>query len=383
MMYSVNSYGRMMADTIRMDAYTRALRRHITSDSVVLDIGAGTGIFSLLACKLGARKVYAVEYNDAIQVGREIAGENRYADRIEFIQADTRDISLPEQVNIIIADLRGTVPYFGGLVSVIADARERFLAPNGIIIPQTDRMWITLVDAPDIYRRQIQPWEDNDFGLSMQAVQRSLANTITKVRFKPEHLITRPQQWAMLDYRSETNPHVTADLTWTMERDCEVHGLAVWFDSQVADDIQYSNEPGKTELIYGQGFLPWSEPANLTVGDSVEVKLRGKLIGDEYVWSWRTQICSADDASQLNYEFNQSSFFSTPLSPDKLRRQQADFVPVLNEDGEIARMIITAMQDKSSHNDIAKHLMTNFPERFTDRQVATTHVGDFFNRYSK
>ncbi|MDH3444335.1 MAG: 50S ribosomal protein L11 methyltransferase, partial [Deltaproteobacteria bacterium] len=56
-MYSIFDYGSMIADHVRMDAYARALRRAVTADSVVLDIGTGTGIFALLACQFGARRV--------------------------------------------------------------------------------------------------------------------------------------------------------------------------------------------------------------------------------------------------------------------------------------------------------------------------------------
>jgi|SRR5438105_12126415 len=76
----------MVGDGVRSDAYARALRECIRPNSIVLDIGTGVGIWALLACQFGARRVYAIEPNDVIQVAREIAAANGYADRIEFIQ---------------------------------------------------------------------------------------------------------------------------------------------------------------------------------------------------------------------------------------------------------------------------------------------------------
>ena len=62
------------------------MRQHcadaVTPNSVVLDIGAGTGIFALLACRYGARRVYAVEPDDAINLAREVAAANGYSDRL-------------------------------------------------------------------------------------------------------------------------------------------------------------------------------------------------------------------------------------------------------------------------------------------------------------
>ena len=58
-MYSLADYGTMIADRVRLDAHAEALRRVVTPASIVLDVGAGTGVMSLLACKFGARRVYA------------------------------------------------------------------------------------------------------------------------------------------------------------------------------------------------------------------------------------------------------------------------------------------------------------------------------------
>src|SRR5687767_13382746 len=53
-MYGLPGYGRMIADPVRMTAYEAALRRVVGPGSVVADIGAGPGIMSLIACRLGA-----------------------------------------------------------------------------------------------------------------------------------------------------------------------------------------------------------------------------------------------------------------------------------------------------------------------------------------
>ena len=74
-MYSLAGYGKMIADKVRMDAYSQALRRAVKPGSVVVDIGAGTGICAMLACRFGARKVYAIEPDDAIHVARDRPGQ--------------------------------------------------------------------------------------------------------------------------------------------------------------------------------------------------------------------------------------------------------------------------------------------------------------------
>src|SRR6266571_1164439 len=110
--YDIYSYGRMIQDSIRTGAYAEALRRSISPNSVVLDLGTGVGIWALVACQLGARKVFAVDANDAIQVAREIAAVNGYTDKIEFIQNLSTRITLPEQADVIVTDMHGIVPMF-------------------------------------------------------------------------------------------------------------------------------------------------------------------------------------------------------------------------------------------------------------------------------
>ena len=53
----------MMNDHPRNEFYEAALRRHVTADSVVLEIGAGSGLLSIIAASLGARQVVAIEAN--------------------------------------------------------------------------------------------------------------------------------------------------------------------------------------------------------------------------------------------------------------------------------------------------------------------------------
>ncbi len=130
-MYSVAVYGEMMGDAVRMRAYAQALREAVRPGSVVLDIGTGTGIFAMLAARFGARRVYAIEPADAIQVARDIAAANGCADRIEFIQGLSTEVSLPERADVIVSDLRGVLPLYQRHLPSIVDARDAVADARG------------------------------------------------------------------------------------------------------------------------------------------------------------------------------------------------------------------------------------------------------------
>src|ERR1700733_1423838 len=99
-MYSLFDYQTFVANRVRTEAYALALRQAIRPGCICLDIGTGTGFFAVLACRLGARKVIAVEPEDAIQVAREVAAANGCAERITFIQDLSTRVCLEERADV-------------------------------------------------------------------------------------------------------------------------------------------------------------------------------------------------------------------------------------------------------------------------------------------
>src|SRR6186713_2546260 len=125
----------MIRDEVRTRSYVEALRRTVRPDSVVVDIGTGPGILAMTACRFGARRVYAIEPDDVIELAREIAADNGFGERIEFIQAISTEVELPERADVVVAEIHGVLPLFGRSLATLIDARERFLAPSGAMVP--------------------------------------------------------------------------------------------------------------------------------------------------------------------------------------------------------------------------------------------------------
>src|SRR5215470_8951510 len=151
--YSLRNFGDMNADVDRFGAYSKAIAKAVRPGDIVAEIGCGPGVFALLACRAGARRVYAIETDPIVEVARQLAAANGLADRIEFFQSDSRRTELPERVNVIISDIRGILPFYDHAIPSLEDARERFLAPGGIVIPQRDVLKAAVLEADEFYSR--------------------------------------------------------------------------------------------------------------------------------------------------------------------------------------------------------------------------------------
>jgi protein arginine N-methyltransferase 1 len=379
-MYSVFNYGQMIADRRRMAAYEQALRQAVRPGCVVLDIGTGTGILALLACKLGARRVYAIEPNDAIALARELAAANGCAGAIAFIQERSTNVVLPEPVDVLVSDLRGILPFYPGNVAAVADARRRFLAPGGILIPRRDELWAAVVEAPDLHDACVRPWEQTGFGLDMKPALRLITNTWRKARVERDQLLVEPRCWATLDYARVESASVAADVTWTVARAGIAHGLVLWFDATLADGVGFSNAPGEPEMIYGSAFFPWSAPVALAAGDTVAVALEARQVGQDYVWRWDSQVLAHGDPGHVRARFRQSDFFAEPQSAARLRQHAAGAVPAPNQEIRITRFILEQIDGKTSLGDIAARAAHRFAQRFSTWQSALTRAAEEVER---
>lgn len=77
--------------------------------SVVVDVGTGSGILSIIAAKLGASRVYGVDAADGtVEIATANAERHGVADQVEFAQGDMFEPLDPDiEVDVIIGDVSG------------------------------------------------------------------------------------------------------------------------------------------------------------------------------------------------------------------------------------------------------------------------------------
>src|SRR5262249_29797507 len=130
------------------------LKKVVKPNSIVLDIGSGSGIWAIAAARLGAKRAVALEMDPLLAgVIRGLAAENGVAGRVEVISADSRALLLPREFDVVISETVGNLAFDEQIVSIMADARRRFLKPGGDVIPQS----VSLMVAPANLSRERVP----------------------------------------------------------------------------------------------------------------------------------------------------------------------------------------------------------------------------------
>src|SRR5689334_7836260 len=125
----------MLADSDRVSAYERAIAAVVRPGDVVVDLGAGTGILSLLAARAGARRVYAIECGTIADAARAVIDASPYGDVVELVRGRVEEVELPERGDVAITETIGGELLDEDIEGILAAAREHLLVPGAREIP--------------------------------------------------------------------------------------------------------------------------------------------------------------------------------------------------------------------------------------------------------
>lgn len=365
-----------------MDAHARSIARAVKPGDVVLDLGSGTGVFSLLAVRAGAKHVYAVDTNPAIWLIPELAAENGAAGKITIHHGSSLEFEPPEKVDVIIADMRGTSPLHGGQTSALRDARTRWLKPGGIMIPARDRLFVEVVESEYLAGRLARGWESFErLGLSATAARASVLNAVYNDSACPllaSDGLTTAAEWATLDYASYDGSVLDGTVELAVTRGGTANGLAVWFEANLLDDITYRTAPGWS-LAYSRVYLPLLEPVRVEAGERARVTVRADARGDR--WAWETELFDAKGGARAR--FKQSTFFGNPTAPQALLRSATTHQPVLSDKGERLKRLLAAMDGKRTVAELVEELERTLPPGSALRGKLLEEVRDAVDSYAR
>ena len=120
------AFGTGTHETTRMCA--QLLEKYIKKGDAVIDIGCGTGILSIIAGKLGASHITAVDVDEvAVRVTKENCINNNVENLVNSFKGELKDIKT-KKVDIVIANIIAAV------IIDISDMIPKFLKEGGYFI---------------------------------------------------------------------------------------------------------------------------------------------------------------------------------------------------------------------------------------------------------
>ena len=81
--------------------------------------------------------MYAVEASAMAEISKDIIEDNMLSDAITVIAGRIEDVSLPCMVDIIVSEWMGFYLVHESMMRSVLIARDRFLKPSGIMIPES------------------------------------------------------------------------------------------------------------------------------------------------------------------------------------------------------------------------------------------------------
>jgi len=381
----LDEHRQYLADTARVSAFRQAIEEVVTPGDVVLDLGAGTGILGLMACRAGAKRVYAVDEGPIIGLAHEVAAANGFQDRITHVKGLSTRVELPERVDVVLADQIGRFGFESGILEYFGDARARFLKPAGVMVPNEIGLVVAPVESPELFG-QVEFWGRTPAGYDFRPALPIAANTGYPARFDPAHLLGAPVRAISLRLSTaSTAAALSAEVTLVAARPGILHGLGGWFEAQLSSSVTLTNSPLAAQPIFRmQVFFPIARPVPLEERDQIGVRLR--ILPAGAIVSWTVDVRDGRDGYGSDRvskgRFAHSTFQGMLICKEDLERTNLQFVPRLSPWGEARRSVLELCDGRRALGDIEREVHRRHPALFQSHAEAAAFVTEVVTRYA-
>lgn len=370
----VDAHRAFLSDRARLAAYEAAILQLVRPGDVVVDLGAGSGILGLFACRAGASRVYAIEPSGLIEFARAIAADNGVGDRICWVHKPASEVELPERADVLVGDFAGRMGFDAGVFEFYALAR-RWLKPGGLVIPSRITIAAAPVDAADAHAKAAF-WKSPVAGFDVSGALKWTLNTGYPIAFDAAHLIGTT---VSASFDTTSAPALLAiEGRSVARRQGLVHGVGAWFTAAMADGIEMTNAPGADARIHRRNvFLPLESPVAVEAGDSIEVAIR--IRPADMLVSWRVAFPACGDGHVERH----STLNGMLITRDDLRATDPAARPRLTARGEGRRTLLELCDGARPLRDIERAMFERHRQLFASPADAEAFVAEVMTRYAE
>jgi protein arginine N-methyltransferase 1 len=375
-MYTIEEHRVLVSDQLCQERYRQAISQTVKGGDLVLDLGTGTGIHALFACQAGAKRVYAVEQSEIIDLARGISRANGFQDKIVFIQGLSSQVKLPEEVDVIVTNLG-----FRGTLSFLPEIRERFLKAGGTVIPEATELFCVPLEWPVAYDELVEFWSRDQYGMTFAPLHQVAVNEGHGRNFTEDRFLAAPSSVGRLDLRTVTATQIGGEACFHVSRRGTFHGLGVWYTLWLNGDIAVSTAPplAHPSPPWGQSFFPIERPVQVRPGERITVKIKAfSFTTAEAVWTWEVRVEGDGRAAT----FTHSTFQGLPLSRESLRKQAPDYTPSPTPLGHAARLVLDLCDGETPLAEIEREVVRSHSTLFRTPQDAAAFVARVLRKYA-
>jgi protein arginine N-methyltransferase 1 len=261
----------MLADNARNQAFEKALKKVIVpGETVVADIGSGTGFLSFLASKLGAKECIGYEQGGMFAVGKALAEKNGIKN-CKFIHKHSAQVKNPVKADVVVSETLGNFALEEHIIENMHDARERFLKPGGTLIPCALTQFVAPV-VTDRLTRSIDTWGGIGFGLDLSLLRDRTFHNVYVRRITQADLLggdDAVQTLDSIDFKKPNESQRELSVQWKITADHSVFGFAVWWEALLVPGVSLSTSPLAPPTHWEQIFLPLPSPLVVQSGDAL------------------------------------------------------------------------------------------------------------------
>lgn len=258
----------ILADRVRNDLFGRALASVIRKgETVVADIGSGTGFLSFLAARLGAREVLAIEHNEALLAVAEKLAKNNRIKNLTLMCCNSADIMELPPVDLVISETLGNYALEENILEILRDAK-RFLAPGGILLPRTLEQYLAPVINP-LFHDELASWDRVGFGLDYSLARTLSFNNLYVRRFQTTDMLGAGVRWDHVNLLGKYSSLRKGTVEFSIDRPTVINGFANWWRAELVPDMWLSTSPHDVPTHWEQIYFPIAEPIPARAGDVV------------------------------------------------------------------------------------------------------------------
>ncbi len=273
----------MLADIERNNAYDQALKNKVKPGMQVLDIGAGSGLLSLMAARAGASNVCALEMVEVLaDTANKVVTDNNYSEIISVHNVKSTSVEIgkemPEKADLVVSEILDVGLLGEGVIPSLRHAWKNLLKPDAVCIPKSATVMAQLIESEEL-SRVFPITEINGFDLSafdhFLEKDMYLGKTLNQVDYTS---LNAPVEVSDINFYQlppqATNeaPNVST-IEIPIQKSGTIHGIAFWFNLHLDETIVVSSGPKGELKHWGQAVFMFENPKQAEVGETIELSV--------------------------------------------------------------------------------------------------------------